>query len=502
MPQARLIIRSPGQEDRQVEISGSLSIGRATDNPVRIEDDGVARYHVAIEKLPDGFWLSDLGSEQGTTVNGSSISSKWRLNDGDLVGLGRRSTVRFQTSSPSVKVPEIEPASRPGPSSIPSTPPRVKPQVVQPPPPPGLSKRQITIAVVSGLSAVVIVGSVLVLLLSHRSTNCGDLRISGIPSDSTISEPAIISVSAGKPECLRRASYRIDNEQFARVDAAPYDATLDPARLRAQFPQLSSGSHQLSVVVEDEKGKQQTKSARIKLVFPAKPADESVSTDQAQVRGLSQSFAGQILGRAGSRYVFSNAFADRILALTAQYRADAAAGARPYRLEINKAFSDQGLPLPIGYALAMSQSHFDSSGSTNGCSSDPDGVGLWRIPRAIAQGYLRRDESDAALKDPRRSAEVAAAYVKSLLDAFDNRDDFMYAIACYGRPSAEAGELARRLDESAPGVNSRLDFWRMVEAGVVPRDAADRVACFFAAGIVGENPRSFGLASEPLSSLY
>jgi hypothetical protein len=78
----------------------------------------------------------------------------------------------------------------------------------------------------------------------------------------------------------------------------------------------------------------------------------------------------------------------------------------------------------------------------------------------------------------------------------------MYAIACYGRPPAEAGVLARRLDESAPDATSRLDFWKMVEAGVVPRDAADRVACFFAAGIVGENPRTFGLASEPLSSLY
>ncbi len=484
-----------------MEISGNLSIGRAADNPVRIEDDGVARYHIAIEKLPDGFWLSDLGSEQGTTVNGSSISAKWRLKDGDLVGLGHRSTVRFQTSAAPAKVTPTESARTPV-TVLPETRRLAQPQKVQEPSHSGLSKRQITIAVVAGLSAVVIVGSLLVLMLSGRSNSCGDLRLSGIPSDSTISEPAIISVSAEKPECVRRVTYRIDNEQFAKVDTAPYDATLDPARLRAQFPQLSSGSHQLSVVVDDQKGKQKTQSARIKLVFPVAATAAAVSNDQTQVRGLSQSFAGQILGRAGSRYVFSSAFADRILALTAQYRADAAAGARPYRLEINKAFSDQGLPLPIGYALALSQSHFDVTGSTSGCGADPDGVGLWRIPRTVAQGYLRRDEADTSLKDPRRSAEVAAAYIKTLLDAFDNRDDFMYAIACYGRPPAEAGELARRLDGSAPDAASRLDFWRMVEAGVVPRDAADRVACFFAAGIVGENPRSFGLASEPLSSLY
>src|SRR5215831_17482365 len=107
MPQARLIICSPGQEERQVKISGSLSIGRAADNSIRIDDENVARYHVAIEEQSDGFWLSDLGSEQGTTVNGSSISSKWRLKDGDLVGLGGRSSLKFQTSASVVKTPEV-----------------------------------------------------------------------------------------------------------------------------------------------------------------------------------------------------------------------------------------------------------------------------------------------------------------------------------------------------------------------------------------------------------
>jgi hypothetical protein len=161
----------------------------------------------------------------------------------------------------------------------------------------------------------------------------------------------------------------------------------------------------------------------------------------------------------------SAAFVDRILTLTAQYRADVAAGARPYRLEINKAFSDQGLPLPIGYALALSQSHFDASGATSGCSSDPDGVGLWRIPRAVAQGLHGGQVAGRRLRT--RGARLRWRCVhQDSADAFDNRDDFMYAIACYGRPPAEAGELAWRLDGSAPDAASRLTSgeWSRLES--------------------------------------
>ena len=78
----------------------------------------------------------------------------------------------------------------------------------------------------------------------------------------------------------------------------------------------------------------------------------------------------------------------------------------------------------------------------------------------------------------------------------------MYAIACYGQPLGQAAKVRARLEEIDPTTSDRRDFWRMVKAGVVPRDGVERVAKFFAAGIVGENPQSFGLNARPLSSLY
>jgi hypothetical protein len=139
----------------------------------------------------------------------------------------------------------------------------------------------------------------------------------------------------------------------------------------------------------------------------------------------------------------------------------------------------------------MSQSRFRTG----------DSEGMWKVPRKIAveQGYIAADESQAIFNDAKRSSEIAAAYMKELINVF-GMDDFLYAIACYGMPVSQAAQLRARLEETDP--TARRDFWKMVKAGIVTREGADRVARFFAAGIVGENPKVFGLVGEPLSSLY
>jgi hypothetical protein len=67
---------------------------------------------------------------------------------------------------------------------------------------------------------------------------------------------------------------------------------------------------------------------------------------------------------------------------------------------------------------------------------------------------------------------------------------------------SEAAEVRMKLEASDPGATSRKSFSSMVRSNVVSREGADRVVRFFAAGIVGENPKLFGLNAEPLSSLY
>jgi pSer/pThr/pTyr-binding forkhead associated (FHA) protein len=68
-------------------------IGRATNCKVRIEDMTVSRYHAALMQTPQGIWLIDLCSREGTFLNGRPI--RWaRLEDGSQLRIGRGYTIR------------------------------------------------------------------------------------------------------------------------------------------------------------------------------------------------------------------------------------------------------------------------------------------------------------------------------------------------------------------------------------------------------------------------
>jgi pSer/pThr/pTyr-binding forkhead associated (FHA) protein len=73
----------------------TISIGRDPGNHVMIDDAQVSRQHARI--VPQGglMVLEDLGSTNGTTVNGLRISSPHTLAHGDEIGLGDNVTLTF-----------------------------------------------------------------------------------------------------------------------------------------------------------------------------------------------------------------------------------------------------------------------------------------------------------------------------------------------------------------------------------------------------------------------
>jgi hypothetical protein len=66
---------------------GSNVIGRSQDADLRLPDTGVSRRHVDVRFDGTGAVLHDLGSTNGTTVNGHRAQS-WQLQHGDVVRLG------------------------------------------------------------------------------------------------------------------------------------------------------------------------------------------------------------------------------------------------------------------------------------------------------------------------------------------------------------------------------------------------------------------------------
>jgi len=65
-----------------------LVIGRRSSNGLSLPDPQVSRRHARIERAPSGYLLHDLGSMNGTTVNGRAVRGAQRLADGDIIMIG------------------------------------------------------------------------------------------------------------------------------------------------------------------------------------------------------------------------------------------------------------------------------------------------------------------------------------------------------------------------------------------------------------------------------
>jgi hypothetical protein len=93
----RLVAESSTVRPAQLPLVGpSWTIGRATDNEVVIAHDAVSRRHALIVREEDLFRLSDVGSRNGTFVNGKIVRNSHILAHRDLIGLGEtRPHLRF-----------------------------------------------------------------------------------------------------------------------------------------------------------------------------------------------------------------------------------------------------------------------------------------------------------------------------------------------------------------------------------------------------------------------
>lgn len=66
-----------------------MRIGREVDNDIVVRDDGfVSRYHAWITFERERYWLEDLGSTNGTMLNGERLERRELLASGDKIKIG------------------------------------------------------------------------------------------------------------------------------------------------------------------------------------------------------------------------------------------------------------------------------------------------------------------------------------------------------------------------------------------------------------------------------
>jgi hypothetical protein len=86
-----VVVKSPAlRKGAEHRLNGvPLSVGRSSSNDIELEGDGFASArHARFDPRPDGVWLEDVGSTNGTFVNGIRLERPRKLAPGDVVRVG------------------------------------------------------------------------------------------------------------------------------------------------------------------------------------------------------------------------------------------------------------------------------------------------------------------------------------------------------------------------------------------------------------------------------
>ncbi|WP_404788254.1 EAL domain-containing protein [Altericista sp. CCNU0014] len=118
-----LIVHNALQDTHITLANGkSWSIGRSPDSTVVLADRWVSRSHAEIQLLDNGnYYLVDLGSGNGSFVNGQRVTMPVHLNDSDLLTIGR-TEIEFQTLAIEMPTQQQEPLPVPQLATVPVPP--------------------------------------------------------------------------------------------------------------------------------------------------------------------------------------------------------------------------------------------------------------------------------------------------------------------------------------------------------------------------------------------
>ena len=94
-----VVVRSPAlsEGDELTLNSSALLLGRGSENDVNLaRDEYASSKHARVEPRRDGVWVEDVGSTNGTYLNGIRLTSAKRLAPGDVVRIGE-TELRYET---------------------------------------------------------------------------------------------------------------------------------------------------------------------------------------------------------------------------------------------------------------------------------------------------------------------------------------------------------------------------------------------------------------------
>lgn len=413
-------------------------LGRDADADVVVRDRRASRRHALIEPYEDTHSIRDLGSGNGTTVNGHSITTAVLLTPGDEIQIG---DTCFLYEEGGAGLAGLVPAA----------------------------------AIAAGLLVVVGIGWGVWSLLPDGPM--GDARVLALE--------AIEASRAGRPLDAKRS---LNGAVAVLLDAGALD-DVPPTEARRVGLQRIQESLEIPVdlLAIYQGAVDQARAEAVSHAVVARPRRGPCRTDAVSERDLGvciRERAEQVLVDLWQdpREIPESFYSavDEQFRLVLSQRRDWVVGSLERGNELRGMMEQEleaaKMPSMLRY-LSMIESGFQAR-----IRSKAGARGLWQFMPATARSYgLKVSGQTDERTDPRKSTRAAARYLRDLAFEFGG-DALLLAIASYNKGENGIRRALKKLDDP----RTDRSYWTLVQRELLPAETQDYVPRLVAAAIMGE----------------
>jgi hypothetical protein len=442
MAEVTLTIKSVEGTQRLPLSRPRLTIGRGDSAELCVKDKGLSRLHASINREGDKVWIVDEGSINGSFVNGAMVSAQGTLLvDGDEVQIGDSTTIRVSVSG------------------------AARPQSAQQSIGSSLNLRLVGSALLIGAFLVGLAAVIGSRLISTRAES------SAAAPDSSEAAPRDVA-AARKPNASDDASPSSANASLATEIANSNSSE----GTRLQPPAYTPSPESARLLLYKDMSEKE------RLEFIDREA-------QNITRRMSNSARSEVFDETVLRVLKGKV--DDYAGVTANVIFNRAMQYAPY---ISRCFNQQDVPPIVGLYIVWIETAYYNYSQENKAHA----MGLFQFIPGTARQY-GVDPSERT--NVQKMAPAAARYMKDRIAQFgDDTKGAALAIANYNRGGTPK-DLRKIIDEKFPD----RSFWTLLANKekldhYFQNENVNYVPRFFAAAIIGENPRVFGVQMNPLSS--
>jgi uncharacterized protein YraI len=268
--QLQLVVHAGPLAGKGFPITGdTLTFGRGSDNDIVLDDTQVSRNHARLIRQDDEVIIEDLGSTNGTLVNGKPIAGQHLLQPADIISIGSSVFgVKGFVAPSTIGVTQISMEKRNYPPPVPSAPPS-PPRIPSPPPrraapaAPKAEPSRLNMLVIGGLVALILVVVVIAAVTAYFLTQERGSGVAGIPtvvitapapnSQVQINVPVTVQATASDPAGVKRMELWVSNIKTADA-VSPVDQGQATLTASFQWTPPAPGTYTLEVKAFNSQG--------------------------------------------------------------------------------------------------------------------------------------------------------------------------------------------------------------------------------------------------------